>query len=215
MSIAIERFVVGPLATNTYVVHDGKSGRGVVIDPAFFDERMVTFIRRRALTITHILLTHGHFDHVSGAAAVKKKFGAAIYLHAADTALCRPDTRGRAQQLGISFEAPPIEVMLKGGQRLAVGSLDFTVLHTPGHTPGSVCFYEKSHGVLFSGDTIFQGGYGRTDLPGGSTVQLFESIQKNIFSLPDETLLYPGHGETTSVGEASAYYRESEGVSSW
>jgi len=215
MSMAIERFVVGPLATNTYVVHDGKSGRGAVVDPAFFDERMATFIRRRALTVTHILLTHGHFDHVSGAAAVKKEFGAAICLHAADAALCRPDGRGRAHQLGVSFEAFPVDAYLKGGEHLAVGTLDFVVIHTPGHTRGSVCFYEKSHGLLFSGDTIFQGGYGRTDLPGGSTAQLFGSIQKNIFSLPRKTVLYPGHGETTSVGEASAYYRESAGVSSW
>jgi glyoxylase-like metal-dependent hydrolase (beta-lactamase superfamily II) len=204
--MVIKRFIVSSFETNVYIVYDKSTKEGVVIDPSFFDKKVMDFIAEKQLKIKLILLTHGHFDHVTSAAAIKRELNAQICIHPADLAIMPVDKSGRAHQIGYSFEMFEPDIELKDDQRVSVGSLDFIILHTPGHSPGGVCFYSPKEKVLFSGDTIFKNGYGRTDLVGGSEEQLFKSIKEKIFTLPNEVKIFPGHGEETSVADEMAFF---------
>jgi len=226
--MVIKRFIVSSFETNVYIVYDKSTKEGIVIDPSFFDKKVMDFIAEKQLKIKLILLTHGHFDHVTSAAAIKRELNAQICIHPADLAIMPVDKSGRARQIGYSFEMFEPDVHLYDGQNIRVGessrfrripklrararsypridSIDFTVLHTPGHSPGGVCFYSPKEKVLFSGDTVFKNGYGRTDLVGGSEEQLFKSIKEKILTLPNEVKIYSGHGEETSVADEMAFF---------
>lgn len=204
----IKRFILGPIQANCYVACDQSKQEGVVIDPSVFDRKVIDFIQKESSKIKYIFLTHGHFDHVTGAATMARELSAKICLHPADLSIMPVEASGRVHQMGSSFEKFKPDIELEDNQHLKIGALDFTVLHTPGHSPGGVCFYEKSQGILFSGDTVFKNGYGRTDLPGGSEEQLFASIKNKILTLPDEVRIYPGHGEETSLGEERVFFEK-------
>ncbi len=191
---------VGMIQTNCYIVGCPKSGEGVVIDPGGHPERILAEIERLGLSIQYVLNTHAHFDHTDANGAIVKATGAPLALHPEDRALLAAS--GGAALFGLQAQpSPPPDLDLHDGDEIRVGSLNFQVLHTPGHTPGHVCFYEPQEGVLFDGDVLFFRGVGRTDLPGGSWQQLLDSIQRRLFVLPDETVVYSGHGPATTIGD--------------
>jgi hydroxyacylglutathione hydrolase len=152
------------------------------------------------LAIQYVLNTHAHFDHTDANGAIVKATGAPLALHPLDLPLLQAS--GGAALFGLQADpSPPPSLELHDGDELEVGRLRFQVLHTPGHTPGHVCFYEPTEGALFDGDVLFFRGIGRTDLQGGSWQQLMNSIQRVLFALPDETIVYSGHGPATTIGD--------------
>jgi glyoxylase-like metal-dependent hydrolase (beta-lactamase superfamily II) len=190
---------VGVIQTNCYIVACDETLEAAVIDPGGHPERILAEVERRGLQVTYILNTHGHFDHTDGNSALKAATGAPLAMHPADVPLLQAS--GGAAWFGLRGDpSPPPDLELADGDELAVGTLRFQVLHTPGHTPGHVSFYEPSAGVVFDGDVLFARGVGRTDLPGGSWNQLLDSIRRVLFALPDETKVYSGHGPATTIG---------------
>lgn len=178
---------LGPLETNCYLAAD-ESGTAVVIDPAASPETILAAAREHGLHIAAILLTHAHFDHVGGVRSIAEATHCPVWMH--EDELRMPP----------SFVTPEEIYYTDGydeGDVVRVGKLSFTVLHTPGHTPGSVCL--RSENVLFSGDTLFAGSCGRTDFPGGSREELLQSLRR-LRTLPAATDVYPGHGEATTIG---------------
>jgi glyoxylase-like metal-dependent hydrolase (beta-lactamase superfamily II) len=200
--LEIHSFTLGPVETNTYLIADPQAGIAAVIDPAWDGERLAGEAIRRGLRLTQVWLTHAHFDHIAGAAAIVKAAESPppVFLHPGDLPLYR--MQGGAPLFGMRIDPVPEPVeSLSHGQVLQFGSSVFEVRHAPGHTPGHVVFYCAVEKVVFCGDVIFYSGIGRTDLPGGSYHTLIESIQTQILSLPDDTRLLSGHGPATTVGQ--------------
>jgi glyoxylase-like metal-dependent hydrolase (beta-lactamase superfamily II) len=195
-------FVLGPIGNNTYLAGDPVTGAAVVIDPSFEPAPVLEEAGRRDWQIQSIWLTHAHFDHIGGTAALRKALGEEIpvAINPLDLPLWRED--GGARMFGFPFSVGEVpQMMLKHGQKLALGGEEFEVRHTPGHSPGHVVFYAAHAGLVFCGDLIFYRSVGRTDLPEASSMQLAHSIQTQIYTLPPETRLLPGHGPETTVGE--------------
>lgn len=196
----IEMLPVGPLWANCYIVGCERTRLGAVIDPGDEADRILAAVRDLGLTITHVLLTHAHFDHIAAADAVLRATGASLAIHPDDIPLL--NAGGGAAFFGI--EPPPIPepaIRLAAGQEIAIGDLTLRVLHTPGHSPGHVTFYEASEQAIFDGDVLFAQGIGRADLPGGSYAVLMRSIREQLLRLPDETRVYSGHGPPTTIGQ--------------
>jgi hydroxyacylglutathione hydrolase len=199
----IEAIPTGPLETNTYVVADGETKEAIVIDPGGDVGRIMARLEALGVTLKAIVNTHGHFDHISGNRELAEVTGAPILVHEEDVPLF-----GRARTTADFFmvpgeDSPPPQSLLKEGDELEVGRYRFTVVHTPGHSPGGVTLVGE--GKAFCGDLVFYGSVGRTDLPGGSQEVLRESIRTKIIILPDETVLYPGHGPETTVGQEKGH----------
>ena len=195
--LEIKRFTFGPFQTNMYVVSEG--GRAVLIDPCCFGtgelQQLLRHIESEALHVEAIIATHGHLDHLWGAKWTCAQFGLPVLLHEADIPMAKA-MQQQYELFGIPLQAESFPIETLSSQ---LSSFNFQVLPTPGHTPGCICLYHEQDGVLFSGDTLFQMGYGRTDLPGGNTGQLIESLGR-LFELPPATRVYPGHGESTTIG---------------
>jgi hydroxyacylglutathione hydrolase len=194
--VIFRRLVVGPFASNCYIVGSESSKEGMIIDPGADAGKILAGVRDLGLDIKTILITHGHIDHVSALKEVKDATGAETLIHA-DDARALQDGR-QAMMLGVSYPVSPPDRLLKDGDSVDVGELHFTVLHTPGHSPGGICL--AGEGVVFSGDTLFNFGIGRYDFPGSSGTQLMESIRTKLMTLPDDTAVYPGHGPDTTIG---------------
>jgi hydroxyacylglutathione hydrolase len=195
-------FVIGPIENNTYLAADPVTGTAVVIDPSFQPESVLEEARRRGWRIQSIWLTHAHFDHIGGVAALQQASGEhiPIAMHPLDLPLWRED--GGARLFGFPFSAgEEPQMLLEHGQKLALGGEEFEVRHTPGHSPGHVVFYAALAGLVFCGDLIFYRSVGRTDLPEASSMQLAQSIRTHIYTLPPDTRLLPGHGPETTVGD--------------
>jgi glyoxylase-like metal-dependent hydrolase (beta-lactamase superfamily II) len=197
----VECFEVGPLGCNCSIVADPGGRDAVVIDPGGDVPSILDVLRTHGLRCVAIVHTHAHFDHILGTEELARETGAPAWLHPGDRFLWD----GIAMQgawFGLTdLRPPPPPQELVDGQTLAVGAGDpLAVLHTPGHTPGSVCFRAASANLLFSGDTLFRMGIGRTDLPGGDTAELMRSIRERLLSLPGETRVVPGHGPPTQIG---------------
>ena len=195
----VKTLVVGALATNCYIVGCEKTKQAAVIDPGDEADRILAAVREAGLTVTHVLLTHAHFDHIGAADEVVKASGAPLALHPDDL----PLLQAGGGALFFDFQPPPVPAAvtsLAAGQEIGVGELTLRVLHTPGHSPGHVTFYAPAEGALFDGDVLFAEGIGRTDLPGGSFAVLMRSIGEQLMTLPDDTVVYPGHGPATTIG---------------
>jgi hydroxyacylglutathione hydrolase len=191
---------IGPLQTNCYVAACPETGEAAVIDPAWSGEALFEFIEREGLQVKVLLLTHAHFDHIAGAAALRRLSGARLLAHPDSRALLTQASL-HARAWGFQIEpAPPLDGELAAGQVIEVGTLRLQVLYTPGHAPGHVCFYEQAAGAVFDGDVLFNGSIGRTDLPGGNYQLLLRSIREELLALPDETVVYSGHGPVTTIG---------------
>lgn len=205
MTVTIACLTLGPLGNNVYILGDEESGAAVVIDPSFEPRRQADEIRRRGWTLRQIWLTHGHFDHTEGAAALRELFSPAPLVGMHPDAQDWVRTYGKRFSFGFrSAPLPPVDVPFYQGQRLKLnpdsGKLMVEVREVPGHSPGSVIFYCAEAGAAIVGDAIFRESIGRTDLPGGNHPQLISAIRTQIFTLPEETRLLPGHGPETSVG---------------
>jgi len=197
----LKLFTVGPFASNCYIVGSESSKRGIIIDPGAEAKPILKTVNDLGLTISLIVVTHMHFDHVGALTPVKEGTGAKFALHEAETAAgLGVFSRMLSSMTGGSFsQLPKPDRLLKEGDTIDIDGLHFIVLHTPGHSPGGISLY--GNGVLFSGDTLFNYGIGRTDFPGCSYDQLMDSIQNKLMTLPDETIVYPGHGPSTTIGE--------------
>ena len=200
MSLSINTFILGPLQNNTYLLSDPDSKEAVIIDPSFDIEEVLEYIQVNGLTLSKILITHAHFDHVVGVNTIIKTFGPGIPigLHPADLPLWRQGSG--AEIFGLRFEpAARPSIHFYQGQVLSIGSEKLEVKQTPGHSRGHVIFHYLPKNIVFCGDLIFSGSIGRTDLPGGSAVEILHSIRTQILTLPPETRLLSGHGPETTV----------------
>jgi hydroxyacylglutathione hydrolase len=196
--VIIKRLVVGSLSANCYVVGSEATREGLVIDPGGNAEDIFQAIRDSGLDIKTIVLTHGHSDHIAALYDIKDRTGAKVAIHSADAEFLHG--RGSfSTMFGISYKTPnPPDRLLKEGDIIDIGGLHFSVLHTPGHTPGSICLL--SDDKVFTGDTLLYRGIGTTLMPGSSRRQLIDSIRNRLLVLPDKTTVYPGHGRETTIG---------------
>lgn len=186
----------GGFGANCYIVYDEQNLRGALIDVGDADPGILEFVRQNGLKIEYILLTHGHFDHIGGVAAMKAATGARVFMNQKDEYLIK-DTPAEFRAYYENIPSFPIDVYLKDGDRFSLGSLSFTVLETPGHTPGGVCISMENY--LFSGDTLFKDSIGRTDFKYGDHLQLMASIRSKLLVLADETIVCPGHGDCSDL----------------
>ena len=195
----LETLVVGPLAVNCYLVGDEATREAIVIDPGDDARDILDTIRRGRLIVKAIVNTHAHFDHVGALSEVREATGAPFMLHA-DEAPILGAASASAAMFGIKIADPkPADRLLREGDEVRVGNLALKVLFTPGHTPGGICLLGGK--CVFVGDTLFQGSIGRTDFPGGDYGTLMASIRDKLLPLPDETVIYAGHGAVTTIGE--------------
>lgn len=198
---SLQCWTVGPFAENTYLLACTASGKAALIDPGDKPDLLWDAITSRGLTLDLILLTHAHLDHVGALTPIRERSGAPVLLHPDDDWLLAEAHRHWASFGRSIAPIAPAERQLAHGEVITLGELQLTVLHTPGHTPGSVCFYLERQQVLIGGDTLFHRSVGRTDLPGGNSRTLVHSIREQLWPLPDATQVLPGHGEPTTIGE--------------
>lgn len=195
----IDSRILGMVGTNCYLLCNMDIKECVLIDPADSQDEISRMIDESGCSLKGILLTHGHFDHIMAADAIRDKYGVKVYASCDEkNTLEQPHINlGEAYGLKLSVKA---DVWHKDGEILKLAGFDIEALHTPGHTEGGSCYYIREIGVLFSGDTLFCSSVGRTDFPGGSMSEIVRSIKEKVMVLPDDTKVYPGHGEGTSVG---------------
>ena len=202
--LKIARFTFYMFGINTYVVYDPESREAAIIDPGMSREEefdaMEGFIARENLTVTHLINTHLHIDHVIGDRWVEEKYGVPVEAHPEDAPLGLILAQ-QAQRFGIRGVNTKVEIgrELKEGDTVRIGNDELEVLHVPGHSPGSIALYYKEGNWVISGDTLFDGSIGRTDLPGGSYAQLMKSIKEKLLTLPAGTTVFPGHGEALKI----------------
>jgi glyoxylase-like metal-dependent hydrolase (beta-lactamase superfamily II) len=203
--VIVEQAAVGPFFKNGFVVGCEETSEAVLIDPGDEVDALLDAIARRGLAVQQILLTHAHLDHITGVGRARSALGVPVWLHQDDNFLYE-----RVLQQGLMFgikveRQPPVDRFYEAGTSLAFGAYRVRVLHTPGHCPGGVCLAIARDGEprpsLFVGDTLFAGSIGRTDLPGGDTETLLRSIRDVLFAFPDDTVVWPGHGPQTTIGQ--------------
>lgn len=195
-----EILIVGPLQCNCSILGDETSREAIVVDPGDNIDRILSTLARHQLTVKQIVITHAHIDHIAGAQKLKRATGAPILYNQLDLPLVAM-MEVQAGWLGIDTpEVSPPDDDLTDNLPITINGLSAITLHTPGHTQGSSCLYLPDHKLLIAGDTLFAGSVGRTDLPGGNTGQLIESIQTRLMPLPNDVIVVPGHGAKTTIG---------------
>ncbi len=205
----IVKFAFSLFGINTYLVYDPATLKCAVIDPGMFDseeeEAMERFIERNHLEVTHIIDTHLHIDHAVGIEFLKRKYHAPLYAHKDDEFLGeRIQEQARMFGLTNKLKDVTIDSYLVPGEVIRIGEGELKVIHVPGHSPGSVALYDAKDGFVITGDALFAGSVGRTDLPGGDMSTLVKSIKNGLFTLPPSTIVYPGHGPATTIGQEKA-----------
>ena len=201
----VESMVLGQIQTNCYFAINEATKETIVIDPADRPEAIIRKAVDEGLDLKAIFLTHGHADHMLGVGGLKEKLGLPVYACEAERELLADPAQNLSPALFRKTVSLNADVWVKDGQELTVAGMTFRVLWTPGHTPGGCCYYSEEAGVLFSGDTLFAGSVGRTDFPGGSMSDLVRGIREKLTELPHETKVYPGHMETSTIGEERRY----------
>lgn len=207
--LQIQVFEFNPFGEITYIIYNPSTLEAIVVDPGMGDrdenEAFDKFISEKGLKIQGIVNTHMHLDHCFGANYVKDKYGVPVNAHTAD-AFLGSDIDSQARKFGIRLKGRDvmIDAPLADGDTIQIGDDSLKVIHTPGHSPGGICLYSANNRFLISGDTLFQGSIGRTDLPGGDFKQLINSIRTKLLTLPDDTLVLPGHGPATTIGDEKA-----------
>ena len=187
----IKQIPLSRMAVFCYLIGDEKTRTGALIDPAFDTDRILAIARRLKYRVTHIINTHGHSDHTAGNQAIMASTGARLLIHELDADRLGKVLHSTFSRILGGKGSPRPDVLLHDGDTVRLGATDLNVIHTPGHSPGSICLY--ANGNLFTGDTLFVGAVGRIDLPGGSRLQMRISFRKKIFTLPEETIVWPGH----------------------
>ena len=202
----LKQMEVGHMAVFAYIVGDPNSGQGAVIDPADNLEDIIATARKNNIHIKYIINTHGHVDHISGNKEMKDKTGAQIIIHEQDADMLISTPQMLLKMFGAQ-KSPPADITVTDGSDIVIGNISLKVMHTPGHSPGSMALYTPGH--VFTGDTLFVEAVGRTDLPGGSWPLMRRSIMERLFTLPDETKVLPGHNygsmSTSTIGHEKNY----------
>jgi len=200
-SAYIASWTVGPFAENPYLIACPDTGQAIFVDPGDDGPLLWQAVLDAGVRLRAIVLTHAHLDHVGAVEFLRRRAGVPVYLHAADAPLLAAVPQ-QARLFGLqAAPVAPAERTLAEGDILEVGTLRFRILHTPGHSPGGVCLYSQEQRLLLAGDTLFRRGFGRTDLPGGDARVLLRSIETQLWPLPDDTRVLPGHGGQTTIGE--------------
>lgn len=197
--IKVETIVVGPIRTNCYLLINEETKETVIVDPGDNAQKIIQKVRENQGMVKAILLTHGHFDHILAAKQVSSEFAVKIYASESEIKLIEDMDMNCSVEFGSPFTLQVSEG-LKDGQILNLLGTNIEVIYTPGHTKGSVCYYIKEEKILLSGDTLFFESVGRTDLPTGSSMQIITSVLKRLYTLPDDVMVYPGHGCSTDIG---------------
>lgn len=211
MSMLIHKIQVGPLQVCCYLVIDQGAAEAMIIDPGADSGEIVAFLKKQGLLLKNMVITHGHGDHIGANAGIKKAFpDAQICVHEADEDMLPYPAKNlsilAAFYGGTTVRSPMADRLLRDGDTVAAGRHTFEVIHTPGHTPGGICLYynnpaDEKPPVLFSGDTLFKEGIGRTDFPGCDQKKLIHAIKERLFVLDERTIVYPGHGPSTTIAE--------------
>lgn len=202
MSVILFCYPTGDFSTNCYLLMNNDIKKCVVIDPADYFEEIWKTVGNNGCVLDGILLTHGHFDHITDAKRLSDYYNIRVYAYKDEAALLADPDKNLSAHMG--YERLVLDdkncEWLTDGQTIELAGITFKVVHTPGHTEGGVCYYVEDTNMLFSGDTLFKGSVGRTDFPTGNATKLTESIKTKLFVLPDETQVYPGHGDSTDIG---------------
>ena len=200
----IERFIVGMVGTNCYVVSNEETSECFLVDPGAYSDKVIAYIREHELKPQAILLTHGHFDHIMGLDGVLREFPIPVYAQEEEEILLKDASYNASVSYGPAYTFSGASY-IKDGQILELAGMTIRAIHTPGHTIGGCCYYIESEHVLFSGDTLFHDSVGRTDFPTGSQSQLVRSIREKLLGLPEETVVCPGHMSETMIGHEKKY----------
>ena len=198
--LIIESVVVGSVGTNCYIVHKKDSEHCFVVDPGDSGDKIANYIRDQKMILDHILLTHGHFDHIIGVPEVKRAFHLPVYASETEDAMLADTSLNLSCHLPGKQTSFHADVLVRDGDELELLGYKWKVIATPGHTAGSVSYYIPEEEVLLSGDTLFYESYGRTDLATGSSSDIADSLLNKLFVLPEDTMVYPGHGDPTTIG---------------
>ena len=202
--IEIKSMTLGMVATNCYLIINKGTKEALLIDPADNALRISNVIEENVCTLKAILLTHGHFDHIMALNELKKRYNVPVYAHEEEEDVLKQSSLNMSGMIGQIYTTQA-DIYVKDGEHLKLAGLDIIVLHTPGHTKGGVCYYLPEEKVLMSGDTLFHCSIGRTDFPTGSMSQLVRSVKEQLFVLPDDAQVYPGHDSVTSIGYEKQY----------
>jgi hydroxyacylglutathione hydrolase len=197
--LLIDILELGPFFVNCYIVGDSESGEAMIIDPSWEPERIIAHVNRHGLSIDKIVITHGHADHIGALDEIRNHFKVPVLIGEKDAVMLTDPLANLSGMTGGQIITSPAEKFIKEGDIVSVGRFEFKVLETPGHSPGSVSLY--GHGVAFTGDALFLGSIGRTDFPGCSYETLINSIQTKLLTLPDDTIIYSGHGPDSTIGQ--------------
>ena len=202
--IEIKSMTLGMVATNCYLIINKENKEALLVDPADNALRISNVIEENGCTLKAILLTHGHFDHIMALNDLKKRYNVPVYAHEEEEDVLKQSSLNLSGSIGQIYTTQA-DVYVKDGEHLKLAGLDVIVLYTPGHTKGGVCYYFPAEKVLMSGDTLFHCSIGRTDFPTGSMSQLVRSVKEQLFVLPDDVQVYPGHDSVTSIGYEKQY----------
>ncbi len=195
----IETIHVGEMGTNCYLAWDETTNRGFLVDPGEQAEKIIRVCSRYQVKPEAVLLTHGHFDHIMAAKKIRQQYEIPVYAGTHEEELLADSEMNLSAMWAVPYTMKA-DKLVNDNEVLSIAGMEITVLETPGHTSGGVCYYIKKENVLFAGDTLFCESYGRTDFPGGSMFALLRSLRGKLFVLPEETDVYPGHGQATSIG---------------
>ncbi len=201
--LKIKRFIFSPFQVNSYIIYDNHS-KGIIIDPAFYDDTekntFMAFMHDNHIIPDKIIATHGHIDHIFGAKCLNQTYHKPLLVHPNDHFLI-DNAQAFASMFGLKAEPPETISTITENDSIKLNDCTIEIIHVPGHSPGNIALYIKNQNILFCGDLLFHRSIGRSDLPGGNHDTLIQSIKNNMFSLPDNTIVYPGHGEETSIKE--------------
>ena len=203
-NLAIGRMVLGAFETNCYFIYDKDTKNALVFDPGKGGEQVCAKLRENGIEPCAVMLTHGHFDHIMGVNELLETAGIKLYALDKEDALCRDPKLNESQQIRRPYTVSP-DVLLTDGEEFEIAGIKGKIIATPGHTAGSCCYYFEEDKFLITGDTLFAGSIGRTDLATGSETEIIKSVHKLLDMIPDDVKVYPGHGDASSIGEERRY----------